>query len=197
MFCIGITEFLQSCFFSVTDSFKRKFVLLKFTFSFNIFVLLMYTYQVWGGWSAEKKKGFFQKEWTRCFVGLGKYVKAENKMYRKGEVGGGYLFSLELVQLSLVLSNTFLFLNAVCIFPTPLLTPPTQPPPSYTMMWPLLVHSSMGLDFCHWVIGLPVFVTWRGQNFLSFCLNLAEIYQSLSKCRTFYADNFFNCFAVC
>lgn len=181
MFCIGITEFLQSCFSPLLIPSKESLSCWSSPF-LSIYCLIDGHLSSGGGL---QEKGLFQKAWTRCFVGLflGKCVKAKKKRRTGRERwGGGYLFSLGLVQLSLVLSDTFFVLKCCVYFPTPLLTTPTQSlsPPPCPIQWcdPLLVHSSMGLDFCHWVIGLPGFVTWRGQNFLSF---LSKFGRNLSK----------------
>lgn len=137
MFCIGITEFLQSCFSPLLIPSKESLSCWSSPF-LSIYCLIDGHLSSGGGL---QEKGLFQKAWTRCFVGLflGKCVKAKKKRRTGRERWGGYLFSLELVQLSLVLSDTFFVLKCCVYFPTPLLTTPTQslsPPLSYTMMWP-------------------------------------------------------------
>lgn len=88
----------------------------------------MDTYQV-GGFAGKRTFSKGMNTLFRWPVSRETCKSKKEETYRKGEVGGGYLFSLGLVQLSLVLSDTFFVLKCCVYFPTPLLTTPTQSPP--------------------------------------------------------------------
>lgn len=131
MFCIGITEFLQSCFSPLLIPSKESLSCWSSPF-LSIYCLIDGHLSSGGGVAGKRTFSKGMNTLFRWPVSREMCKSKKEETYRKGEVGGGYLFSLELVQLSLVLSDTFFVLKCCVYFPTPLLTTPTQslsPPP--------------------------------------------------------------------